>query len=324
MREYLQLTRAHTAPLEVIPAVVGASLAVGGLFKPAVFVWGFYGFLYHITGYGHNSLEDWKNGYDRDDPNKDHHPLNSGSISPRAASVLIKSLIGITSVYALALVYPSVGGVVVLIGGVTAGIIYNKYGKRTHHKYIFISIAHTTVFILPYVSLGGSITSPVFILCVAFVFLWVLFQIAYSGEVKDIMRDEENYLTTRGADTGRGNVYYPQHIILESISVKCITGLIAAFISVMVGGVNVVIAAIGMLTLIAISNTGKMIRSGPYKREDEIKRMSVIEMITSSMLVLSISPLIGYVNAILVIGLSIAWVFSMNKYLWDTITSPQV
>lgn len=198
MRSYLRLTRAHTVPLEAVPTLMGAALAAGTVWSIDVALWCVAGILYHLAGYGHNSVSDWKRGYDKNDPYKQHHPLNRGTISPDVAKSLVGWLLVITVIYAAALAYPDPQALSALALGVIFGVLYNTHGKVTELKFIYISIAHTSMFVAPYLALGGDPSWSPFMFGLIFVFLWVVFQISVSGELKDITQDESNLLKEFG------------------------------------------------------------------------------------------------------------------------------
>jgi|APHM01.1.fsa_nt_gi UbiA prenyltransferase family. len=147
-RSWLQLFRAHTVILEAPMALIGAAIGVGTFVDPRVGAWLLFGALYHIVGYGMNSYVDWKKGFDKDDPMKQHHPLNTGDIDPETAKKVIYGLTGALVVYLFALTYSSPPAVGLSVLMIVSGLIYNYFGKYTILKFVPISIAHTLVFFI--------------------------------------------------------------------------------------------------------------------------------------------------------------------------------
>lgn len=344
IRPYLQLTRAHTAPLETVPALVGAALAKGTLWDIEVALWGIFGVLYHLTGYGMNSYLDWKKGYDKEDSHKQHHPLNSGALSPSQGKIAVQILFLVTFVYAVVMTNPSILGYIILVSGVLAGVAYNIYGKTTIYKFLPISWAHTTVFIVPYVASGGSITSVPFLLGVLYVFLWVVFQISVSGEIKDIMEFQEaNFLREildvrvhTHANTEGGLVDFGTFSQTYTIGVKGLNLLAIAPVYLMLAGVplfsweGVGLMAIGAilllmgLSMMVVGQVVFLIQSGDYIRGYRVRSMAVIELLTLAIFSVAYAPAMGLPAVVTLIGGSILWVIAGNKIEWGTILAPDV
>lgn len=322
MRKYLQLTRAHTAPLEVVPAVIGASLASGSVLNPAVLGWAFYGLLYHLAGYGMNSYSDWKNGFDKEDEYKQHHPLNTGEMSEKTAYETVTFLLLITVVWGVTMAYGSIPALLVLIGGAVAGYFYNEYGKYFDHKWVLITIAHSTVFVAPYIAEGGKANTLTFIAGLAYMISWVGFQIAVSGEVKDIgQRDESNLLREMGAKKMPYGVYFPDEALAFATSLK-VVGLVSALgLLLSTGWDAILLAMVIILFLATMYYVSKLLETGFWDRRRRVGYMSIIELITLDMMLVST---LGKVWSVYILGVSIAWVVLFNKIQWGTLITPEV
>lgn len=328
VKPYLQLTRAHTAPLEAIPALLGAFLATQGELTLSVILWLISGLLYHLAGYSMNSLVDWQKGYDKDDPGKQHHPLNSGELTEYQAKIFTYGLFAFGIIYTAVLAYPSIKALVIMAIGIIFGVLYNIKGKETQYKFVYISIAHSTVFAIPYAALGGNLSSPTFLLGIAFVFVWVVFQISVSGEIKDIVQDdEENFLRHLGTEVEDYGMYnqvtYSQGAQSYAHGVKALNIAIALGII----GFNIDIIALGGVfasAAICLFITVIMISSGIYDRQDNIQQMSLIEMFTAFMFVFAVTGIIDTTYTAGIIIISVLWVVTMNKYMWDSFIGPKV
>lgn len=333
LKSYLQLTRAHAAPLEVIPAMLGAALAVGGLWELSVLLWGVAGLLYHSAGYAMNSYEDWKEGHDKRDEYKSHHPLNTGDLSKRQAKKVTGLLVAIAAVYVVGLIGTDLTAMIVLVIGVSMGFTYNLIGKKTSLRFIPISIAHTTLFVIPFLAEGGDLNSDVLLLGSSFVFLWVSFQIGVGESIKDLTDYETpNFLRdVTGVSLGgigRQTGYNPHaKAILFSILLK-VAGLSLAFplFDVLNEGEpnSIVPTVMIMLCLICVSLTiGLMILGEFYMRDRRVTMISGIEAITVFVFILACTSVITPLGAITLIILSVLWVFTTNKIAWGTILSPR-
>lgn len=329
MRSLLQLTRAHTAPLEVVPAVLGALLATQGELTLSVILWGVFGLLYHLTGYAHNSVSDYNAGYDKGDPHKQHHPMNRlGLVYQYAFSVVVLILFVITLIYTLALVYPNTAGFGLMVIMIASGVGYNLYGKSTKFKFILISIAHSSVFALPYISLGGDITDPVFALAWAYVFLWVVFQIAFSGEIKDIMSDEANLLKELGVKVNNVHekIRTPGRVIAYSSLLRLSMIILVVGISYSIFTSWAMIAALFSSVILSVSivQSKYLLSRGDYMREERLKLMSLIESTSLVSFCIILSPITGIgVMTVLILG-SFVWLIVLNKIEWGTYLAPRV
>lgn len=329
MRTWLQLTRAHTAPLEIIPAVLGALLALEGELAPAVVLWGVFGLLYHLTGYGHNSVADYRKGYDENDPYKQHHPMNSkGLIFEMGASFVITGLLIVTVVYAVLLTFPSIYGLGLIGIMLASGLGYNLYGKETKYKFILISIAHSTVFALPYISLGGDIYNPVFVSAWLFMVIWVIFQIAISGEIKDITTDEDNLLKSLGVRVLNSNHSNP-HISVPKKVPNIAAGLrgvmmgLAFLTTLFIGDIFALVIAMLVLSP-SVAWIDKLLRTGDYNREGRLQVMSGIEASSLIAFCAMLYPIAGIEICMILVSGSAVWLIALNKIEWGTYLSPKV
>lgn len=331
MRKYLQLTRAHTAPLEAIPALMGAALAVGSLWSVDVAAWGIVGVLYHLAGYGHNSLSDWVAGYDKDDPHKQHHPLNTGAISEAEARWVINLLMAAAIIITLYLTFGNAGAVISMFTAIAFGLAYNIIGKATQLKFVFISVAHTMMFVIPFLALGGSAFRPEFLLGALFVFLWVAFQISVSGEIKDIVQDESNFLRKLGVDffgnldtVDDQRISFSNHVRRYAYSLKILTALTSLMI---IAVIDVYLTSFVFLCIFIIATfalTARLVEDGKWERKRRIKQMSMIEMFTAFMFIYSFSSIIGPYSAFILMILSMMWVVVGNNLLWGSTVAPKV
>lgn len=335
IRKYLRLSRAHTLPLETVPALMGAALAVGTVWSKQVALWAIFGALYHIAGYAHNSLKDWENGYDKDDPYKLHHPLNTGALSKRQASVFVYTALIGTAVYAVLLSGFDLSTLSVIGIAMMAGLAYNTIGKKTEFKFVYISIAHTMVFVIPFVALDGDLSSISFKLGLIYMFLWIVFQISVSGEVKDITQDEENFLKHLGAGAKVGSLdmpgYDPRFVVEFSRYVKHyaysikVLGAISGL--VVMGVLNVGLPAITIYVVLSLTQLNisiQMLRDGPFMRHHRVRLMSIVEMLTAISFVLMYINIIGAVSILAITVGSVVWVVLGNKVLWGTLVGPEV
>lgn len=330
VRDVLRLCRAQTVPLEAVPALLGALLATGGELTLAVVAWGLYGVLYHMSGYGMNSFLDWVNGFDKDDGNKQHHPLNR-DMDPETASAIVYALFLTTYIWGGVgvSIHGSWSGAIVLHVGVVCGVLYNVIGKATEHKYIFIAIAHSTVFLLPYIAISRTV-DEIAVLGTLSIFLWVTFQITFSGELKDLNTEEENILKKSGLElnTHKGTedpwATIPSVISLAAIIQRFLfTGVVGTLAIALGAGVEEValITIIGGITMYLSLDVAE---TGWYIRKDVLRHIAMIEIGSFSMFVIATLPVIGEQAGVLLISSSAVYLFITNKLLWGTLIAPEV
>lgn len=336
LKDWLQLTRAHTAPLEAVPAFVGAALGAGTVYSPMVLAWGVFGVLYHLVGYGHNSIEDYNSGHDKNDPHKQHHPMNRNGILFRTlATFAIYAGMFLTAALSIVMVYYSPSDQYLLIIGIiflciASGLAYNLMGKETNAKFLPISIAHTSVFVIPFIAMGSAHIEMGAILS-AYVFLWVAFQIGFSGELKDIDVDEENLMADLGvrtyrplADYDNKKVHIPPRVFFGGMVLKAVGMVVGVYAIGYAEGWSGDMVVAFLLSTLTMYATISMLRSGAYERSDLIDKMGAIEMGTFIVFVVAATPVIGKgPQMALVIG-SIVWLMAFNKIEWGTYLSPKV
>jgi hypothetical protein len=331
LREYLRLTRAHTTPLEAVPAFVGAYLGSGSI-TLGVIGWTVYGVLYHLAGYGMNSYTDWVGGYDKDDQNKQHHPLNTGEISQSAAKRTVVGLFILTGAVAVWLSAESTPALIVLASGVAAGLTYNLAGKEDIKKPLYISHAHATVFAVPYLAIGGS-NPEVLVAGYLMVFFWVVFQIGISGEVKDLpaanQSDEKNILDEKlGCSFDDVTGLMGSNISKEAYEVSLLLRVLTVLVFVV--GAYIFSDFIGFLVVVTVGvmtlkTTVSLMTAADsmYDRGECLSKMATIEIQSLVMFLFAFRAELEEL-AIVATLVSGVVVLSLNKYLWGTWLAPDV
>lgn len=339
MKKYGQLGRIHTVPLEAVPAAVGSLLAVQGDYYAAVgwFIWGA---LYHFVGYGMNSYTDWDKGYDKEDENKQHHPLQRGAIKKsQAKAIIFSSLVAYTMVTTAAVAYSgNLSALVLVFAQAVGGLFYNYFGKETPLKFISISISHSMAFAIPYVVMGGDVFTDYFVMAFIFMIIWIVYQIGVSGEIKDITQDEENFLKEMGTkvlkehDGGGHKVVYGDMVSPWGAGLTTAKVIIAAVVFVStaefgpgvavdtaISGVVIVLCCVAMMNM-----DSKMLSGGRFDRGKMIQTMSSLELVTLTTFSVMLGPIIGYMPSVVIPAISFIWVVVFNKALWGTTISPEV
>lgn len=338
IRQWFVFFRAHTGTLEAPIAALGAATAVGTLFDPRVALWTLIGLLYHYAGYGQNSYYDWKNGHDKDDPHKQHHPLNTGDIKPSAAKWAANSAVLAYLVATLWLVRFNLVGIAITLAAFVCGLGYNLVGKKVKHKHLLLSISHSSLFLIPYSTYA---TLDLFALLI-FIALVVqhTFQIAISGDIKDIHQDESSILSDLGiklrlmslfggeaeyrirtSDKARLTVAVLTAIQI-CIVLSAISGDFINTASSITKAVTFALVASGSIALMYLS--GLVIHSGRYKRPKRLQYISMREVVGFWLIYVATIPFIGINGYLIALILSVCYVIIHSKFMWGTYLRPKV
>lgn len=336
MREYLRLARLHTAPLETVPAIIGASVATGSLLNTTVGIWAVYGFFYHVAGYSHNSCTDYELGGDKLDGNKQHHPLNTGELEYETAMGYVALLmIGLALYSMTAISYMQSGPIAVVLAAAVVvqilfGVGYNLLNNTTDFKFVLITISHTLVFVISYVASGGAFTW-VFGVLTVFMVLWVTFQISVSGEIKDILVDEYNFMHRMGVrvhertSIGGDRLYPSNGAIVWSMAIHLsMAGALLPIVLYNVQENRVVMGVMSILYFVMVYLGSRIIDNGDYNRDKRVSTMAYVELLALSIFVLAAYPYIHERVTLTLIPLSVAWVVVFNNIQWDTSMRPDV
>lgn len=329
LKVWLRFFRAHTVILEAPMAVIGAALAIGTIYDYRVGLWLIFGVLYHLVGYGMNSYVDWKDGFDKDDPKKQHHPLNTGDISHNTAKNVIYAMTFLLLFYILLLTLgdPIAIGLAILM--VASGISYNYFGKYTSLKAIPISISHTMVFFIPYYLYSDQIDVFAVLITGAY-FIHHIYQISISGDIKDIDQDEASLIQKLGAELYEKE--YPDidyFSATESVIILSYT-LTVAQIAIVSGAVYYIGASSAALVFISVTaglliyETDSMLTSGSFDRTQRLKHISRREFFGYSMIHAVSIIVISWSSFIIIITSMIVYLGLVSKFIWGNWLVPEV
>lgn len=318
-KSWLVFTRAHTVILEAPMAALGASLALGTFWHVGVLKWTLFGALYHLTGYGMNSYSDWKNGYDKNDPNKEHHPLNTGEIKPNTAKLAVYTLTGSLLAYGLHLTQLRIESLVVLALMILLGVAYNYLGKTIQHKYVLVSGVHTLVFVLPYVTYTDSYANIVWIGALAY-FVHHIFQILISGDVKDVEMDESSLIQELGMRIeyvdGMKLLDVDPSVVVISYIVSILEGIIVIGIllffepSTIVSGLTMIMFGWMMLEVDGV------ISEGLYDRSQRVSAMSRKEIAGLWMIFCSFTGQLSILSFAVMAVASMTYFIPVSLFMW--------
>jgi len=326
-RAWLVFGRMHSAILETPIATLGAALAIGTLWDIRVLYWAIFGAIYHFAGYGMNSYVDWKKGFDKNDPEKKHHPLNTKEITPGQAKYTVAGSMFILISYATYLTGFSNRGLFIILIMLISGVAYNYFGKYTQHKYIPISIVHTLVFVLPYSTYSDNYGVLFWSITVS-LFIHNVYQIAISGDIKDVDRDESSLLQSFGVGTyngisGQPMLFVPSKVFLIGTVIVCAeyASLAVQFLETGSQYVQFVIMSIlfGAMTLEHV----RVLWGSVYIRDLRLQAMSKKEIYGVLMICTSVMYVSGIVGMLAIAIGSLLYFIPVSKFMWGQL-SPKV
>lgn len=313
--DYLRLFRSHTAPATIITMLVAFYVGGGRVFSYFGLLIGVYALLIHWLSYGHNSLLDYKTGYDVRDKHKQHHPLVSGRMTIAQADRVIQWGLLIFSGIGAAISYYYAANPVLSIAGLllfySAGHAYNDgLGKTSILKSIPLTLCYLGLWIWAYFLSAGTLTY-LGDLVMVYMALTILYQIAYEGELKDIEADEANLLRYLGAKIEKGIFYPGKAAFLGSLKLAGIAVLL------LINTSFYVIAGAGSMLLLLLLLTD----TRTWIHKQELTRVAVMEIITIYMLVIAVMP---WREGVILMFSGIVYYISLNKLMWRTLLRPQV
>jgi len=336
IRDWLQLFRSHTSPLEMSITIAGSALAVGGIFDVRVLMFLIFGWLYHNAGYGHNSAEDFIQGYDRDDPNKAHHPLQRGVIDPKTARGVTIAMVVLGLVFGAVISRFDPWAMGVLLLMTCMGFAYNFFNKSTKLKFIPIAIAHALLFPFSYLGAGGSLSltplkdaldgaGGIALVATLIIIIQILYQILIEGDLKDIEMSEASMLRSLGVRIERGMLVSP--LVPRGISVSLkLTSCILLFVIYHLSGGDVLgYGIIGLFSLSLLFLDHALMGRRRYDHSASLRSMAMMEVLSTFAMVAAVSPAAGgWGAAFIIMAFNILYFVLMNRFLWGTFIRPKV
>jgi 4-hydroxybenzoate polyprenyltransferase len=337
LRDWLQLFRSHTSPLEMVITITGSALASGTLWDVKVLLFLVFGWLYHNAGYGHNSVEDFIQGYDRDDPNKSHHPLQRGAIDPQKARYVCIVLVALSFIYGL-FISDFNWTAIILLGTITfMGAVYNVAGKRIKGKFIPIAIAHSLLFPFAYFGSGGTIVTLVeypyikesfmliAILGTGYFVVQIIYQIMIEGDLKDIDMEEASLLKSLGVHVKDGSFTASIYARVFSFITKS-SSIGILFWMIFTGkGDPILYVLLCLFTFTMLLLDEGLMGNREWDHSATLRSMALMEVVSTFALVIAVAPVIGgIIPALAVMGFNICYFTLLNRYLWGTFLRPRV
>jgi 4-hydroxybenzoate polyprenyltransferase len=281
----------------------------------SVFMW-----FVHFMSFGHNSLMDTAMGYDLRDPSKAHHPLVAGRVSLTAAHNVIHW--GLCALSVLAVVISTtlspnpLYAVICIFLWFVFGYAYNSgLSKESPLGFMSISICYAMMAAWAWFLSHPELT-PLGWLYVAYAFTVILFQISFSGFLKELeVKEKSNILIKMGARLEKGN-FKPGYSVAYGIGLKAlgwwllsqmIPGQLTFISTQVVWYISLVVSMAILVTLMCMPR--------PYDRGNELKKMSLMEIMS---IYAPIPLLIEWETAAILMIFGVLYFYVVNLLLWKT------
>lgn len=309
----------HTAPATIL-LILTPYLTARSLFTIEALALAVYTLLAHYFSFGHNSLMDTYGGWDLKDPAKKNHPLVAGRISMTLGHNIIHwglallTLIG--TLITLQYSPTPAAAMFSLLMWVSWGHAYNDgLDKESVLAFIPISLCITSAgawgWLLSHETLDLNGT-----LYLAYTFTVILFQIAYSGCLKELaIAERSNILIKLGAKIEKKNgalYFHPSKARIFGWFVKGLN-LLFAYTLLWQNYNPVRLAVTVIFSTLIIARLHQLTKPRPYIRDRELLSMSIMEILS---IYLALWLLLDPLTAIILETFGIAYFFGVNKLIW--------
>jgi len=314
LREWLILIRLPSAAIGVAVPIAAYLLAVHEAPSAwSMISYGVFGWLFQAVGMADNQVTDYP--YDLMDPNKTHFPLVAAGIRPRDAELFVKTVLVLLLILGAWLSAGKAPALLSLLVCAVLGLIYNHYNKTKLWTPIVLAVSFAMLPLYVYFSVGVQL-STLLILSNTYFFLFTAYQVAITGELKDLETNERSFLRILGCRIENNYFSASPTVLGYAISLKML-GLLVVLVIASTTGAFVECIALTIPIVIAV---GLSVRSGQWNREGRLKSMLLVEILSYCILLISVLPVIGTTQALLLVLIPFAFSALVNRILYGEIT----
>jgi len=316
IRDWLQLFRAQTAPATILLILV-PYLTNASLFSLEALAIALFALFTHWFSFGHNSLLDTAMGYDFKDPSKSHHPLVASRLNMMAAHNVIHWGLCASAVFAILISLGfspnSTFALISIFLWFVFGYAYNAgLSKECLFSFLPISICFTAMGAWGWFLSHNSLDRLGWLL-LAYFFTTILFQISWSGHLKELeLKERSNILVKMGAKIEHG-VFLPSRATFYGLFIKLVNIPIlgSQILSENITPLREVWLA--LTVILSCYLLAKLVLPHQYIREKELRNMSFMEILT---IFTPIPLVLPWLEATILMLFGVAYFVLMNKALW--------
>ncbi|MCD6100872.1 MAG: hypothetical protein J7K33_09870 [Candidatus Marinimicrobia bacterium] len=331
IRDWLQLFRAHTAPATILIFETFYLLGGGSFLSLQNLMIILFAMLVHWAGFGHNSVSDFARGFDFDDPYKKHFPLVRGVINLNKAHIVIHTMYGVLTIWAIVNVFIHPGNKVYSLAALALWIIFGHayndgVDKATRFNFVPISISYVFLCLHAYFLNALYLTTEALLMTIYTWFL-IFFEIAYLGELKELEYTREpNLLRSIGTHIdNKGVVRVIRFGTLARLlaAIKVFSAILPYIIAVISGDSLASTISFIFIILIFVA-VDSIVRDQLYNRNKLLEKSAIIEILSIFVMLFSIIAWTTIIPAIVLSVFAIVYFVAFNKLLWKTTIRPQV
>jgi len=318
---WLRLIRIHTSSLTQAAVLLGLVLA-GKNMGWSWFLFAFFAVLFHATGFLHNDLCDYK--HDKEDHAKKHFPLVTGEVSLRQATHVCFILTAIGLVFGGFLSRGKILSIFPLGTAIAFGYIYNSRSKKDVVSPLYITLSFTSLPLFSYFAHTDHLSFTM-ILVVLYMAFTMLYQIAVEGYIKDIGSDKVSLLKNLGTRSREGgSILVNAKTKLFAWSLKVPLFFLFGIIANHVHSDPAVFFAGTLLAIGILVSSVKLLESGHFDNRKRVRLCAIIEVLTYTLLVVSLQGALGWSGLAFFILYPYTWFVVLNRLTWKTWITPRV
>lgn len=343
-RAWLQLMRAQTAPATLMLVMVFWLVGGGRLFSLAGLAIAVFAVLSHWWAFGQNSLLDscrvpriGEKPYDAQDKSKAHHPLIAGRISLRTAHKVIHFGIMLLAVVGIFIAHLGGGNFGLSMAFfslfIVSGFCYNcSLDKETIFAFFPISLCWVSFGLWAHFVASGA-ASGLVVWMALYVFLLEWFENGVEGSIKELGAKEVNMLKTLGAKLGGfmvspeqgGHLYFFPGLARYYGWIIKLAGLGIGFVILINYSLSAVpIVLYLLLAPSAVYFCNEITKHQRWNRKRMIRNFACQEIISIYLLPCILMPIIGYLEAVVLMVVGLIYFVAANTLLWGTRLAPRV
>ncbi len=312
-RTYLRFFRVDSASALMTYVLLGFLLAGGAFLSLATLQWLLFGLICHMWGFADNNIQDVD--ADAEDENKRSFPLGREISLGRAKEArLILFVLMFANFLLLA---RTLGALLLFTVSVGAGLLYNRYCKRTVFAPALFAVSSGSLALVSYYATRINFAIPILLLT-GIAVLESLFQNGVSTSLKDVDADKSNLMRMLGVRVGDGFLRVPRRAKLLAYAVKLGVMVPAAFLLASAGYLSVIIAI--PLAVISVIFVIPIVADREWSQRARMMLMAACSQLAVFYAVLAIFAFqLEPTSVVFIAVFPIAWYATVKKAVWGSV-----